>query len=97
MTTEDAEVRRERGELFFVHSSGCLSVPPVFRLPSFLPNPLGTIHVSARQAERLRVLRVFFTVCRSLPRQGSSGGAPVSYLSENNTRLLLGLDVFVLQ
>ncbi len=23
MTTEDAEVRRERGELFFVHSSGC--------------------------------------------------------------------------
>ena len=23
MTAEDAEVRRERGELFFVHSSGC--------------------------------------------------------------------------
>ena len=23
MTAEDAQVRRERGELFFVHSSGC--------------------------------------------------------------------------
>jgi hypothetical protein len=60
MTTEDAEVRRERGELFFVHSSGCLSVLAVFRVPSFPPAPLGTIHVTARQAEGLRVLRVFF-------------------------------------
>ncbi len=85
-TTEDAEVRRERGELFFVHSSGCpvcvLCFSPLLfhvgsrqdpfdahRLPQTLPGrtgrrerpatPCGTIHVTARQVERLRILRIF--------------------------------------